>query len=657
MRTIKWIVFVVVFLFIGTSMFSAFADESNFDQATVKNQEYSPYAGHEYPTSVFWGDLHLHTANSFDAAAMGNRLGPDVAYRFASGEEVTSMTGQRVKLSRPLDFLAVTDHAEEFGTMQEMIEGNPDMLADPVAKRWHEMIKAGGDSQRKALMEVFSCLLARKFPDVMTSPKLIRSIWQKYTATADRYNNPGKFTTLIAYEWTSSPEGDNLHRNVIFRDGADKVNQTLPVSGLEIENPEDLWNALQGYEERTGGRVLTIPHNSNLSNGRMFAPVDFLGHPLTHAYAKKRARWEPLVEVTQTKGTSETHPALSPNDEFAGYAIWDRGNIILSETKKPEMLPYEYARSGLKFGLKLEEQLGVDPYKFGMVGGTDMHTSLSAAEENSFFGVMAISEEPSAHRWNKIIMSKGDIKPDLREESSAHRGSTTPMEPGSAKIIGWEEDASGYTAVWAKENTREAIFDAMMRKEVYATTGPRMIVRFFGGWDFEPRDAQTRMPASVGYEKGTPMGGDLRSAPEGKVPTFLVAALKDPIGANLDRIQIVKGWLDAKGDLREKVYDVVWSDGRKPDKEGKLPPVGNTVDVKNATWTNTIGVPELITVWKDLDFDPKRRAFYYTRVIEIPTPRWTAYDAKHYSVQMGKDVPMVHQERAYTSPIWYTPAK
>jgi len=378
--------------------------------------------------------------------------------------------------------------------------------------------------------------------------------------------------------------------------------------------------------------VLAIPHNGNLSNGRMFALEDFRDRRLTREYAETRARWEPLYEATQIKGDGESHPFLSPNDEFAGYEKWDKGNLILSEAKKPEMLQYEYAREGLKTGLKLEEKLGTNPYKFGLVGSTDSHTALSTAEEDNFFGKHG-GKEPSAHRWSKAVMDFG---------------------PGR-QILGWEQAASGYAAVWATENTREALFDAMQRRETYATTGPRMIVRFFGGWDFDAKDAHSRMPAKAGYTKGVPMGGDLRAAPKGKSPTFLVAALKDPIGANLDRLQVIKGWLDAKGQAHEQVYDVVWSGDRKPGADGVLPPVGTTVDVANATWTNTIGAPELITAWQDPDFDPAQRAFYYVRVLEIPTPRWTAYDAKYFGVAMSAEVPMTTIERAYTSPIWYTP--
>jgi hypothetical protein len=366
----------------------------------------------------------------------------------------------------------------------------------------------------------------------------------------------------------------------------------------------------------------------------MFPLLNFSGNPITREYAETRAKWERLYEVTQMKGDGETHPFLSPNDEFANFERWEKGNSDLSEAKKPEMLQFEYARQALATGLKLESQLGVNPYKFGMIGSTDAHTALAAVEEDNFFGKLA-GKEPAPDRWEHLIADFG---------------------PGRPQVRGWEQASSGYAAVWATENTRQALFDAMMRKEVYATTGPRMVVRLFGGWNFEEQDALSRTPAQIGYEKGVPMGGDLSAAPAGKSPTFLVAVLKDPIGANLDRYQIVKGWLNADGTQEEKVYDVAWSGDRKPGADGKLPPVGDTVDVANATFTNTIGAPELVAVWTDPDFDPAQRAFYYGRVLEIPTPRWTAYDAKYFGVTMAPEVPMKLQERAYTSPIWYDPA-
>ena len=470
--------------------------------------------------------------------------------------------------------------------------------------------------------------------------KAYRDAWQETIKAAEAFNEPGRFTAFIGYEWTSNTGGNNLHRNVIFRDNADKASQVEPyitVKPLGSDNPVDLWKWMAAYESKTGGRVLAIAHNGNLSNGRMFPTVEAFGQKVDRAYAETRMKWERLYEVTQTKGTGEAHPFLSKNDEFASFEIWDKGNLDLSVKKEPSMLEFEYARSALKNGLMLEQKLGANPYKFGLVGSTDAHTALTAVEEENFFGKIAPGE-PSPERMTKPFMHNPKL---------------------GLTIMDWEVSSSGYAAVWATENTREAIWDAMERRETYATTGSRMIVRFFGGWDFEARDAQNRLPAAVGYTKGVPMGGDLSSAPNGKAPAFLVAALKDPIGANLDRIQIVKGWLDAKGQLQERVHDVVWGDAekRKPGADGKLPPVGSTVDVANATWTNTIGDPELITVWKDPAFDPKQRAFYYARVLEIPTPRWTAYDAKRFGVKPPPGATMTLQERAYTSPIWYTPGK
>ncbi len=394
-----------------------------------------------------------------------------------------------------------------------------------------------------------------------------------------------------------------------------------------------LWKWMETYEQTTGGEVLALAHNGNLSNGIMF-PEEInpaTGKPLTGDYAKNRIRWEPLYEITQIKGDGEAHPFLSPNDEFADYGTWDKNNLG-PYPKTKDMLSREYARAAFKTGLKLEKDLGANPYKFGVVGSTDSHTALATADEDNFFGKLSHAE-PSPERASEPL---AEFTEDL-------------------KWMGWETVASGYAAVWTTENTREAIFDAMKRKEVYGTTGPRMTVRFFGGWDFLAGDAHTRMPANAGYSKGVPMGGDLHTAPKGKSPSFLVAALKDPYSGNLDRIQIVKGWMDKKGETHEKVYNVVWSDDRKPGQNGKLPTVGNTVDIANATWTNTIGDPELITVWEDPDFDATQSAFYYARVLEIPTPHWTAYDAKHFGTEVPEPAKRLNQERAYTSPIWYTP--
>ena len=613
-------------------------DKGSAEKVFPAKRAYSPYAGRNFPTRPLFGDTHLHTSFSMDAGAFGARLGPADAYRFAKGEEVMASSGQPAKLSRPLDFLVVSDHSDNMGFFPQLLAGNPAMLADPTGRRWYDMIQSGHGAD--AAIEIIVAFSQGTFPPALASlpgTPAYESAWRETIKAAEEANDPGRFTAFIGYEWTSNTGGNNLHRNVIFRDGLARASLVEPftvVRPLGSDNPRDLWKWMETYESKTGGSVLAIAHNGNLSNGRMFPVIEsFTGKPIDREYAETRAKWERLYEATQIKGDGETHPYLSPNDEFANFERWDKGNLDLSELKKPEMLEYEYARSALKLGLKIESELGVNPYKFGMIGSTDAHTGLAAVEEDNFFGKTS-SAEPSPGRANH---------PFVKTEK--------------AVIMGWETTASGYAAVWASENTREAIFDAMERRETYATTGPRMLVRFFGGYDFTAADANTRSPAVIGYTKGVPMGGDLEAGPAGKVPSFLVAALKDPIGANLDRYQVVKGWVDAKGEMQEKIYDVAWSGDRKPGADGKLPPVGSTVDVENATWTNTIGAPELIAVWTDPDFDPTQRAFYYGRVLEIPTPRWTAYDAKYFNVKMGPEVPMQMQERAYTSPIWYSPPK
>lgn len=608
---------------------------STLENAPYKTKKFSPYAGRNYPTDVYWGDTHVHTNISLDAGAFGNRLGLDDAYRFARGEEIVSSTGHPVKLNKPLDFVVISDHSDGMGFFSLMAGGDPLFMKKEEGRRWNRMINEGGQSATKAALEIIDSFAKGIFPWKPNDPELAKPVWENIIGAAERYNDPGKFTAMIGYEWTSlAPPGNNLHRVVVYRDNGDKASQTLPYTATDSIAPEDLWEALQAYEDKTGGSILAIPHNGNISNGMMFDVKTLKDKKVFDvAYAKQRSRWEPLYEITQIKGDGETHAFLSPDDEFADYETWDVSNLNFSEKKTTEMLKYEYARSALKLGLEQEEKLGVNPFKFGIIGSTDTHTSLVAVEEENFFGKHSGSE-PSEGRMSHPVMASNGMQ-----------------------IMGWEQAASGYAGVWAKENTRASLFDAMKRKETYGTTGSRMKVRFFGGWEFEKEDALTRSPAEIGYTKGVPMGGDLNNAPKGKAPSFLVGALKDPVRGNLDRIQIVKGWMDKKGKLQEKVYDVVWGDAdkRRVNKKGKLASVGNTVDVKNATWTNTIGDPELITVWEDPDFNARERAFYYARVLEIPTPRWTAYEAKRFDIKPGKEVRMITQERAYTSPIWYTP--
>jgi hypothetical protein len=615
--------------------------EGNLDQKTAEKvhggKAYSPYANRNFPTRPYFGDTHLHTGFSMDAGAFGAKTTPRDAYRLARGEQIMASSNQPVKLGRPLDFLVVADHSDNMGFFPDLFAGKPHILANATGRKWYEMIQSGQGPA--AALDIIGQFSQGTFPkELFYAPgtPAYKSVWQDTIDAAEEYNEPGRFTAFIGYEWTSLDKGNNLHRNVIFRDNGDKASQVQPFTVYPPEgsnNPVDLWKWMQAYEDKTGGRVLAIAHNGNLSNGTMF-PVDrAFGKRLDKDYVAQREKWERLYEAAQTKGDGESHPYLSPNDEFADFETWDKGNLDGSVAKTPEMLEGEYVRSALKNGLKLEAKLGINPYKFGLVGSSDAHTGLAALEEENFFG-KTTPQEPSPERIHGVFMDN---------------------KKTSITIYDWEVSAAGYAGVWAEKNTRESLWDAMERKETYATTGPRMIVRFFGGWDFEDKDAHTRNPADIGYVKGVPMGGDLHTAPAGKFPSFLVAALRDPIGANLDRIQIVKGWLDSKGEVQEKVYDVVWGGDRQADANGKVPTVGSSVDIANATWTNTIGATELIKVWKDPDFDPELRAFYYARVIEIPTPRWTAYDQHRFGVTAPAGTRLTIQERAYTSPIWYTP--
>lgn len=599
---------------------------SAWASAGMAETPYSPGVGQDFPRNVYWGDTHLHTRNSADAFNLGNTsLSPDDAYRFARGYEVTAHNGLRAKLRRPLDFLVVADHAGYLGAFYRYMDGDPSITDTEVGRRW-AVYKSASERFADVVKSIQEPGVHAQIPEAQQ-----RSIWvQDVVEVADRNNAPGVFTAFTGYEWTSMKDGNNLHRVVIFRDGADKTSQIRPYSASDSVDPEDLWRALADYEEKTGGRALAIPHNGNLSNGIMFTKNTLSGEPLTRSYADLRARFEPLYEVTQMKGDAETHPFLSPNDEFADFETWDADNIAMSQEKENWMLQHEYARSALKLGLQLEKDLGANPFKFGMIGSTDSHTSLATAGEDNFFGKFPESE-PGAAR----------------------------VTSGMAGYMwkNWRLSASGYTGVWARENTREALFDAMRRREVYATTGSRITVRFFGGWGYHESDMDRPDWVAGAYRQGVPMGADLGLRKSGSAPVFLVAASKDPDGANLDRVQVVKGWLGRSGELHEHVYDVAFSGERRPHPEtGTLPDVGNTIDYERASYNNTIGAPQLSAVWKDPDFDPEVRAFYYVRVIEIPTPRWPVYDARQFDFELPPEVPKTNRDRAYTSPIWYTPA-
>ena len=593
-------------------------------------EEFSPFVDDHFPTRVLFGDTHLHTSWSGDAGMAGATLGPDEAYRFTMGEEVTSHLGLRVKLHRPLDFLVIADHAENFWLADFIRHSDPLVLKNPLGKRWHDMSKSGQGYD--AFIEFIAAIGTGEDP--IDDPAMIATAWERATANAERYNAPGRFTAFIGFEWTTHPDGNNIHRVVIFRDDKNRADTVVPFSAFDSEDPEDLWAYMAAYEANTRGRVLAIPHNGNLSNGIMFDTETASGDPLTRAYAETRMAFEPIVEMTQAKGAGETHPLLSPEDEFADHEILDVGNITGSAPKTPEMLPNEYARSTLMRGLAYEQSLGANPYKFGMVGSTDNHTALPTTREDNWFGKAHIVE-PSPERVEDVLI-QSQVDPSLN-------------------LMATNLGASGLAAVWARENTRESIFDAMARKEVYATSGTRIAVRVFSGWDFQADEVERPDFARQGYARGVPMGGDLTAAPDGEATKFMIRALRDPDNANLDRVQVIKGWLDAAGETHERIYDVACSDGRtivsrRCDRE-----VGSTVDLREPSYTNTIGDPLLTAFWEDPDFDPARRAFYYVRVIEIPKPRWTAYDAAHFGLDLPDDVVMTVQDRAYTSPIWYTP--
>ena len=594
-------------------------------------KHYSPFVDQTHPNRVYWGDSHLHTSYSWDAGLVGNTLSPDAAYRFAKGEQVTASSTQPVQLVRPLAWLVVADHAESLGVAVLIERSDPAILESEVGRQTHDFYKKG---DIYSAFETWGLNVIVKGNNPLKDEKLTRTVWNEIIDYAEMHNEPGIFTAFIGYEWSSAPKGNNLHRVVIMRDGGNEAKQVLPYPAYDSTDPEDLWRWMADYEEKTGGRVLAIPHNGNLSNGVMFATETMSNKTFDRNYAEQRARWEPLYEVTQMKGDGEAHPILSPTDEFADYENWDRGNWN-GEKKTPKMLPGEYARSALKTGLKLKQTLGVNPFKFGLLGATDSHTSLATTREANTFGKVSVME-PAPERF------KDQIVPD-------------PDGVGTATYE-FETLASGLQGVWSRKNTRESLWDAMMRKETYGTTGTRITVRVFAGWDYDETDVLRPDFAKTGYLGGVPMGGDLTAAPQGKVPRLMVRALRDPDGANLDRVQIIKGWLAGKGAQQEKIYDIACSDERAIGSNKRCEgAVGSTVDVASASYNNSIGDVSFTAYWEDPDFDPDAHAFYYIRVLEIPTPRWTTYDAAFYGVALPKDVPAEQQERAYTSPIWYTP--
>lgn len=592
----------------------------------------------EFPDRPYWGDTHLHTDNSVDAFGFGTRLGPEAALRFARGETVTATTGADTQLARPLDFLVIADHSDALGATRRLYDAPRWyvnwVIGDETVLRWYDMMHESPQQSTRAIGELITAAAEDNMPEAFADPEAsaegTKDIWNTQLSMLDRYNEPGVFTALAGYEWTAMPDGNNLHRVVMFRDGSDKTRQTVPFPGINTAAPQ-LWEYMKNYEAQTGGRVLAIPHNPNLSNGLMFQMTMEDGSPMTKEYAALRAWAEPVIEATQIKGDSETHPYLSPNDELASFGElgWDFGNLSLSQKTEPSMHAGSYARSALLRGLTLEEQLGVNPYAFGMIGSTDSHTSLATGDEDNFWGKHTGNEQSYTDR--------------------AIQGQNLDTREGR---FGWHYLAGGYAAAWARGNTRAEIFDAFARREVYATTGPRMSVRVFGGFGFTADDWDGDW-VRKGYTDGVPMGGELTD--QGEAPSFLISAMKDPEGANLDRVQVIKGWLDAAGNMQEQVYDVVWSDMATRGRiAGKLAPVGDTVNREDATYTNDIGAAELRTTWTDPDYQPGQRPFYYVRVLEIPTPRWTLFDAVRFGVTLSEDAmaDAVAQERAYTSPIW-----
>jgi hypothetical protein len=578
--------------------------------------------------NAYFGDLHVHTSWSFDAFIFNVRTSPDDAYNFGKGQAIPHVGGKPIQMSRPLDFMAVTDHAEYMGIMMQMQDKD-----NPLAQL--EMAKQINDPDRAVSLKAFGNIgfsLATSWPyKELLQTDIIQNTWQRVVEAADRHYEPGKFTTFPAYEWTSAPPeiftlkqyAQNLHRNVVFKGG--KVSG-IPFSAFNSQDPEDLW-AWMDKERAKGIDVMAIPHNANMSNGLMYDTKTFSGKALTAAYAQSRSRNEPINEVVQIKGQSMTHPVLSPNDEFADYELYQY-TFSTSFPAPPSQAKNSFVRAALKDGLAFEKSLGTNPFKFGFIGSSDGHNAASPVEEDNYFGKIGNT----------------DATPTLRLDQNNQR---------PAKF--WS--AAGLAGVWAKENTREAIFEAMQRKETFATSGPRIKLRFFAGWDMQI-DADSLANdnwVTKAYQNGVPMGSDLNrpQSTTHRSPTFIIQAIKDAEGANLDRVQIIKGYLDDDGNTQEKIYEVAWAGDRAIDTNGKLPAIGNTVDLTTVTYTNNIGAVTLQSIWTDPDFNPNQSAFYYVRVLEIPTPRWTTYDAKTLGVPPPADVSATIQERAWSSPIWY----
>ncbi|HVP49707.1 MAG TPA: DUF3604 domain-containing protein [Candidatus Bathyarchaeia archaeon] len=567
--------------------------------------------------NAYFGDLHLHTSYSMDAFAFGTRTTPEDSYRYAQGESVEYM-GNSWKRNVPLDFLAVTDHAEYLGTVRESISPN-----GPFAKsEWFTtMTSTDPRVSGAAFQKLLGSTMINKPIAEFNQPDLLRSAWQTYSAMADKYYQPGKFTTFIGFEWTSMPQAQNLHRCVIFEGkGPDS-----PYTAFQSVDPEDLWRYLEA-QRKQGLDVIAVPHNGNVSNGLMFATRDLSGKPLTKEYAELRMLNEPLAEIMQAKGQSDTSPALSPTDEFADFEIWkyklDGSGIANSATGS-------YIRQAFGVGQELHAKIGANPFKFGIEAGTDFHSGIDSTEPSNYAG------------------SHGNQDSNPRAVIGATK--SVVGEPPTALSSG------GLTGVWAEENTRESIFAAFKRKETFGTSGVRIKVRMFAGWNYPSEMTKNSDWIKMAYDKGVPMGGDLSVPAGSKAPTFVVHAVKDPESGNLDRIQIIK-IVTKNGKSHEEIYDVVWSGDRKSDpKTGKISPVGNTVDVKSATYTNSIGAAELLGEWTDTDFDPNAYATYYARVLEIPTPRWSTYWAAKLNLPPNRSVPATDQQRAWTSPIWYTP--